>query len=385
MKAKVWVDGGFVARRVALAASIVASILAVPASGVMAQAPGQAGTERAATLSDQRSGGQARGLTTQVASAQIASAGDSRKARLLEALKAETEVPVKVGEITLKIPVPPGHVRVSHDMPELYIAAQQTTQGTHFRPLVTFMPVEQAMDALAGERPGLGSAFSVVVDRRLEDRSASLADFNAVKKGVRSMNEKQAQAAVEAQRQRVNQNVQKELERYGDARNIAINEVKMEPVHLDKAGLIAFSMVARMKGLDEAQPDRLVTQVTTLGFVLANGKVLRLQNMGQDGVSLESLRTSFERWGDQIIALNPDGKQNQAVNAPAAGKPAGAAPQKVSMSLSPEPESSGAAASPKTGMTESEFWMATLKDAIGVIGALLMGLMLFRWIRHLRS
>lgn len=359
-------------KRLACAIGLAIAALTLPSTAVMAQGGAAPDVQRAGvadTFAQQNS--------QYMAQISEARSGGSRHARQLAELKAETEVPVTVGGVELKIPVPPGHVRVSRDMPKMYASASGATDASTFRHVIAFMPVEQAAEALAGELPGLKSAFSIVVDRKLEHLMASSRDFLGLREAITSMRKQAVDAQLEEDRKRANQSIQKRAEHYGDNTTAAIESVQHKGVHLDTPRMIAFSMQARTRGLDESDPNRLVTQGTTLGFVHVNGKVLRMQNMAQGDTALAWSQSAWQQWGEQILALNPDGAQAIAANSAAAGAAKGAAKSR-GMSSSLTGDSTAA-------QKEDAFWAASLKDAGRTLGILFLVLLAFRMFRRFRG
>lgn len=268
-------------RQVVLAVGMVMAASAVPLPGAAAQG--------VATLA------QVHDVDTRQAGAAGVVAPGAREARLLERLKAETEVSVTVGNITLKVPVPPGHVRVVPEMEALHASVQASIQEGRFLSLVAFMPQDLAARALAGHQPGLPRLFSMAVDRDAQGWDASAQDFAVLKEMLLSVREKEVKTLLEENRKQVNRLIQERTAQRGETIRNAIRQVEPKPVHLVGERMIAFSVVARTQGLDASRPDRVMTQATTLGLLWVNGKVLRLQSMAQGASALDWSRTSLQQ------------------------------------------------------------------------------------------
>lgn len=230
-----------------------------------------------------------------------------RQARMLAVLKAEALIPVKVGDYELKIPVPPGYVRVSPEMKAMHGHIMKLTQNGPHRHLITFMPVEQAPEALDGGIPALTSAFSVEVPRELEHRTTSTdTSFQGVKwafRGEQNRIWETWQTATDSTQAVLQMTERSLLEGLGASAEIA--SILPERVHLESVWKIAASALSRLREPTAEQPERLVNRGLTQGFVRANDKVLYLQTMAIGDDALNLSRQAWQVWGEQVVALNP--------------------------------------------------------------------------------
>lgn len=365
-------------KRLAGTLSLAFAAWALPSTAVMAQASAAPD----AALNAQRAGvawdtfahrnvqylAQASGSTAQA----TGSTSISREERLLAALKAETVVPVKVGEIELKIPVPPGHVRVSPDMEEMHAGMMYLTQGGSHRHLITFMPVDQALEALGGDIPALTSAFTVEVPRELENRTSSAHDFIDTKITLHSRRDQIVQLSLAADRKRADQQAQGTA-RDGGGMTAESTSVLEKNVHFETPRMIAFSSLTRVRDQGAGRAGWRVTGARTTGFVLVNGKLLRLITTAQGDEAERLSQAAWQQWGEQILASNPNGARANAANSPVAG-----ASKNRGMSSSLTADSSDK-------KQKDGYWTAMFKDIVGVLGMLVivaMAYRLWRWRRE---
>jgi hypothetical protein len=212
-------------------------------------------------------------------------------------------VDIVVGKTRLSIPTPEGYSLVTSNMQPYAEFAGRFVPPVNEQ-FALFIPEADAAAAWRGEIPQSERRFNVQSSKRAVQAFASSADFDEVKRTLRTENAdaiKKAEAHMPGVLKKVNEGI---AEDYHVNLNLALDQVLPLPPHYESERGLAYSMFLKFKVNDENGRPKVIEGVATATFVHVQGKVLFLYVYAEKS-ALQWCRDQAQRWAEAIIAANP--------------------------------------------------------------------------------
>lgn len=209
---------------------------------------------------------------------------------------------ISVSGVAISIPEPQGFSPVTPEMAALYETQKQFVSPTN-KEFITFIPDDLVEAALKNEVPIMERHFAVQTAIKIENKTATVADFSNLKSLIKSQNT-EILKKVEAQMPDLMDQINNGFKEDYDV-NLALSVSQMipMPVHEETDLSQSYSMLVKYDMQDESGNPDPFNAMVTVTFILVKGKVLFLYTYSEES-ALEWNRKATSDWARLVLSAN---------------------------------------------------------------------------------
>lgn len=210
--------------------------------------------------------------------------------------------PIKLGTVDIEIPVPAGYAAVDPVSMKPLANLLNTFVPASNAQFAVFIAEDQIPAAVNGGIPDIKRRFAVQSLKQLIGSFTTQADFDSVKREVKSSVNEMFKQITPAIQEQLNKSLKDD---YKMDAGLSLPALAALPAHEETARNMAFSMRTTVEANNREGVRQTTHSTGTTEFVLVRGKLLYLYCFGAE-TDLAWTREACKGWTDAVIAANPD-------------------------------------------------------------------------------